>query len=147
MEDNILLLIKQVSVAMEQDGRAQFRSLDLSLTQGYVMDYLLSQKEELPCATELCGLFGLSKSTLSSLLNDLKDKGYLEMPLDPWDDRKKQIVLTDKARNARENIRQVFSQQLKTFCQGIDPQDLERVGQLLRTMRKNLQKQSQEGIK
>lgn len=145
MDQNFLLLIKQVSMAMEQDGRAQFRALDLSLSQGYVLDYLLSQKEELPCATELCELFGLSKSTLSALLNDLKNKGYLEMTLDPGDDRKKRIVLTKKAREEEKQIRGVFIKQLKKAAGDICFRRLAQLEYDLRTVRNNLQKERQEG--
>ncbi len=144
MDQTILLLIKQVSVAMEQDGRARFRALGLSLSQGYVLDYLLSQKEELPCATELCGAFRLSKSTLSTLLNDLKNKGYLEMFLDPGDDRKKRIILTEKAREEEARIRGVFAGQLRKAAGDIPFRRLAQLEYDLRTVRNNLQKENQE---
>ena len=75
MEETILLLIRRLNAAMEQEGREGFRALGISLSQGFVLGFLLGEGNARTCAAELCGLFGLSRSTLSKLLSDLKEKG------------------------------------------------------------------------
>ena len=75
MEETILLLIRRLNAAMEQEGREGFRALGISLSQGFVLGFLLGEGNARTCAAELCGLFGLSRSTLSELLSDLKEKG------------------------------------------------------------------------
>ena len=75
MEETILLLIRRLNAAMEQEGWEGFRALGISLSQGFVLGFLLGEGNARTCAAELCGLFGLSRSTLSELLSDLKEKG------------------------------------------------------------------------
>ena len=75
MKATIALLLRQVCSSAEQYGRACMKDWDLSPAQGFVLDHLLAQQGE-ACATELHRQFGISKSTLSELLNSLRKKGY-----------------------------------------------------------------------
>ena len=90
MKATIALLLRQVCSSAEQYGRACMKDWDLSPAQGFVLDHLLAQQGE-ACATELRRQFGISKSTLSELLNSLRKKGYVEMAQDPADERKKRL--------------------------------------------------------
>ena len=84
MKATIALLLRQVCSSAEQYGRACMKDWDLSPAQGFVLDHLLAQQGE-ACATELHRPFGISKSTLSELLNSLRKKGYVEMAQYPAD--------------------------------------------------------------
>ena len=44
MEDNIVLLLKQLNLFLEQYRREQMKNLDISPSQSLVLDYLLSRK-------------------------------------------------------------------------------------------------------
>ena len=132
MDEKVLLLIRKLNTAMEQEGREGFRPLGISLSQGFVLGFLLAEQDSQPCAAQLCGLFGLSRSTLSELLSDLEEKGYLEISLDPRDDRKKRLIPTPKARDAEGEIRRVFSRQRLRLQKEITSQDQEQLECLLR---------------
>lgn len=147
MEETILLLIRRLNAAMEQEGREGFRALGISLSQGFVLGFLLGEGNARTCAAELCGLFGLSRSTLSELLSDLKEKGYLEISVDPQDDRKKRLVPTPKARAVEGEIRKVFSRQRQRLKEEFAPSDVELMEFLLGAARKELQKKHKEGTK
>ncbi len=74
MEENIILLLKQLSLALEQRGRNRLKHSELSPSQSFVLDYLFSQQDGAVYAAKLRAKLGLSKSALSSLLKDLQKK-------------------------------------------------------------------------
>ena len=97
MQENLMWTLKQLHLTLEQYGRTTMKDLDLSPTQSAVLHYLLAQKGQVVYAVDLHELLGISKSSVSSALKSLKQKGYLTTAGDPVDDRKKRIALTPKA--------------------------------------------------
>ena len=89
--------LKQLHISLEQYGRLQMKEMELSPTQGIVLQYLLSAGQEPIYAVDLHEALGVSKSTISATLTALREKGYVQLEGNPEDDRKKQILLTDKA--------------------------------------------------
>lgn len=120
MKATIALLLRQVCSSAEQYGRACMKDWDLSPAQGFVLDHLLAQQGE-ACATELRRQFGISKSTLSELLNSLRKKGYVEMAQNPADERKKRLVPTPKARRAAPLLHAALERQVAALCRDIPP--------------------------
>ena len=89
MQRNLMWTLKQLHLSLEQYGKAQMKELDLSLTQGIVLHYLLAHEDQAIYAVDLHATLGISKSSVSSTLKSLKQKGYLRMAENPKDDRKK----------------------------------------------------------
>lgn len=137
MNESILLLIRQVYASAEQYGRRQLRAWGLSPAQAFVLDSLLS-REGTCCASELREMLGISKSTLSELLTALQAKGFLEMPLDPLDDRKKRLMPTPKARQQANALHAAIQTQLQGLLQGLLPQQVDCAKAVLCRMRENL---------
>ena len=143
MEDNILFLIKHLSLSLKQYGREQMKELGLSLAQSQALGYLLSQKGRTVYATELHEKFRISKSAISATLKGLKEKGYVKMAASPKDDRKKQIVLADKAYELQARIDGNLLKQQTILCRGIPQQRLQIMEDGLHAMIENLQTESE----
>lgn len=137
MNESILLLIRQVYASAEQYGRRQLHAWGLSPAQAFVLDSLLS-REGTCCASELREMLDISKSTLSELLTALQAKGFLEMPLDPPDDRKKRLMPTPKARQQAKALHAAIQTQLQGLLQGLLPQQVDCAKAVLCRMRENL---------
>ena len=149
MEDNLILLLKQLNISLDQYSRSQMKRLphaDLSPSQGFVLDYLFSQRGGIVYATDLHEKFRISKAAISSILKDLKQKGYLEMAANPEDDRKKQLLLTPKAYAVHEEIDAFLLAQQRQLCRGIPPQHLAVIAAGLRTMIANVRQHPQGAI-
>ena len=95
MHKNLMWTLKQLHLSLEQYGKIQLQDMDLSPTQGILLHYLLTHKGQDIYGVDLHTTLGISKSSVSSTLKALKQKGYLRMKENPLDDRKKQIVLTE----------------------------------------------------
>ena len=116
MTGQIVGLLRQLNQSLEHEGREQMKRLDISPSQGLILHYLLSQKGRTVFSAELHRQFGMSKSALSTALKGLKQRGYLVMTTDPGDDRKKGIVLTDRAQEAEKQIREGLDLQQERLC-------------------------------
>lgn len=124
MQNNLMWTLKQLNLSMEQYGREQMKDMDISPTQGIVLHYLLTQKGQVVYAVDLHTVLGISKSSVSSTLKSLKQKGYLTMEGNPTDDRKKRIVLSTKAYDIERTIDTSLQEQQKRLCREIPPQRL-----------------------
>ncbi len=141
MEIQIILLLKQLNLSLEQYAREQLRSLDISPTQGMALDYLLSQEGHTRYASELHHDFGISKPAISATLKGLKKKGYVETAVNPGDDRKKQILPTQKAREIQKKIDEKLVEQQAQMCRGISEKDMVIFVDVVRAMIQNVKRE------
>ena len=93
-------------------------------------------------AADLRESIGISKSSVSSALKSLKQKGYLTTAEDPVDGRKKRIALTQKAMDMERTIEASLQEQQRRLCRGIPPQRLERLQDDLTIMLGNIRNES-----
>lgn len=138
MNRNIVLLLKQLNLSLEQYGRAQMKQLDLSPSQSFALDFLFDHEGKIVYATEMHEQFGISKAAISATLKGLRHKGYLDMMASPEDDRKKQIVLTEKAYALKEKIDASLLEQQNRLCRNIPQQRLALLEEDLNKMLHNL---------
>lgn len=140
METNHMLRhIKRLYIMAEQYHQNDWL---LTPSQSLFMEYLYEQPENISCSTKLCGQSGFSKAALSRMLKNLRKQGYLEMPHDPKDDRKKEIILTSKALMQKEAIIGALSQRQDCMCRGISEKNLLILGDCLQVMIRNLEQEN-----
>ena len=142
MENNIIFLLKQLNLSLDQYRKERMKNMDISPSESLALDYLLSQKSHTLYATELHEKFGISKSTISTTLKGLKRKGYLKTVVNPQDDRKKQIILTDKAYEMEQRINAGLWEQQEYLCREISQQQMEILKTGLNIMLQNIKPES-----
>ena len=79
LQSNLIWTVRQLAVLLEQYGKARMEALDLSPTQGIVLQYLLGHRNRKVYGVELHETLGLSKSSVSATLKALRQKGYLRI--------------------------------------------------------------------
>ena len=146
MQKNLMWTLKQLHLSLEQYGKIQLEDMELSPTQCILLHYLLSHKGQDIYGVDLHATLGISKSSVSSTLKALRQKGYLSTKEDPLDDRKKQIVLTEKAYDAEQLIQASLLAQQKRLCHEIPKQRLEWLEEDLDQMLCNLKKEMEAAI-
>lgn len=144
MDTNLLWTLKQLQLALDQSDRVRMETMDLSSNQGIVLYYLLTHAGQATYAVDLHAGLGMSKSSLSAILKALRQKGYLRVQDNPADDRKKRIVLTDKAYSARKDIEASLQKQQKRLYRSIPEQHLEWMQTDLNIMLANAKKQPEQ---
>ena len=141
LQTNLLWTVRQLAVLLEQYGKAQMEALDLSPTQGIVLQYLLEHREREVYGVELHEMLRLSKSSVSATLKALRQKGYLRTKENPKDDRKKQILLTEKAKDAEQILQECLLSQQERLCGGIPRQRLAELAEDLDRMLRNVKQE------
>lgn len=137
-------LLKQLKAALEQYERYHVQDLDITSGQCIMLNYLLSQKSEVLYATDIHMAFGISKATVSAILKSLRKKGYLVMEGDGKDDRRKRLVLTEKAYGMQQEIETVLRKRGEDMCEGISRQELKATEQVLCRMLSNLRRKTND---
>lgn len=141
MECNILLLLKQLSLSLDQYGRNQMKRLSLSPSQSLALIFLFSRDGHKVYAVDFHESFGISKSAVSSAIKELRKKGYVKTAANPQDDRMKQIFLTQKAFAVKEQIEKELQEEQNRLCGEIPRQSLEIMEKALHTMISNLRQE------
>lgn len=131
---------------MEQYGKIQTQHTDLTPAQATLLYYLLTHQAQGNCGVQLHARLGISKSSISSTLKVLRQKGYLCMEKSPSDDRKKQILLAPKAYNAEQSIRAGLLAQENLLCRQIPEQRLGLLAEDLEQMLRNVKAETEATI-
>lgn len=145
--ESMVLLVKQLHAALEQCAKEQLECWNISPSQGLILGYLFSRKEGSNYSVDLHAHLGVSKSAISSGLKKLRQGGYLLLLENPEDDRKKRIVLTEKAFELQKMIDEGLLEREQTLCAGISTEDVESTRKCLLLMRENLRKENERRIK
>ena len=137
-EHNLLLMFKQLSISLEQYQKSNMQSLDLSPAQALILSYLLTRKESLPVAANMHEELGISRATISLHLKKLRQLGYIQTEVVSADNRKKEIILTQKAYNIEEELKSLRTQQEECLRRGIPEKYMDKLEENLQTMLSNI---------
>lgn len=83
---------------------------------------------------------GFSKATVCAILKKLRKAGFVHMQMDDTDNRRKEITLTQRAREIEDSVTQYISALDHTLCAGISPEDLETTEKSLQVILQNAKK-------
>jgi DNA-binding MarR family transcriptional regulator len=109
---------------------------DLNGAQGRIL-FVLWQEDNLPIV-ELSNRTSLAKTTLTSMLDRMENKGYLRRVFDPADRRQTRIVLTEKATAMRDRYSLVSDQMKAIFYKGFSEEEITRFDHTLAKVLENL---------
>ncbi|WP_373213687.1 MarR family winged helix-turn-helix transcriptional regulator [Ruminococcus sp. 5_1_39BFAA] len=131
-------LLRQVNAGLIRYGREHMEDLDLTPAQCRMLKYLLSQNKKEYCLTDICMEAKVSKATGSVILKALREKGYLQVNSDSEDDRKRKVVLTQKAYEMQDIIEEGLKRSSACIYKGISDKELYELENTLNKMIMNL---------
>ncbi|WP_370175018.1 MarR family winged helix-turn-helix transcriptional regulator [Leeuwenhoekiella palythoae] len=89
--------LKRLSDAFMYQTRDFYREHDSEIEPNWHMIFLLLQKNETMTVTEIAEALQLSHPAIVKLINKMKKRGYINSNLDPEDNRRYNLVLSQKA--------------------------------------------------
>lgn len=129
---------RQIFIRMEQFSNNATAAKGLTAAQAHTLRYILQHSEQGTSLTEIQQEFGYSKATLSHILKNLREKGYIRTECCSSDDRRKILFATEKAEQIEnfleEAIRTTQGQMYQCFSQ----KELITLDQLQKKMLQNL---------
>lgn len=128
----ILSPLHKVSRQIEIHLARQVKSLGVSPVEGHVLAYLYSYA---PCPiAELHRVLGTRRSTLTSLLDRLQERGLIARETHPGDRRSWMISLQDDGRTLAMKIRRILEKLEDAILKEADRRDLEGFGRLMESI-------------
>ena len=104
--------------------------------QGRIL-YVLWQEDNLPIV-ELSKRTGLAKTTLTSMLDRMEERGFLNRVPDRKDRRQLRIVLTPKAKALNDHYNDVSDEMSRIFYEGFSDHEIEEFENSLEKILQNL---------
>lgn len=94
--EELLFMMKRISLNLTAQMELNLKRKNMTGVQAYFLVYILRHHPDGTYLTEVCREIGISKATVSALINKLREKGYLYFLADPEDVRKKKVLPTAK---------------------------------------------------
>lgn len=116
---------------LDEHGISEFNG-----AQGRIL-FVLWEKDDVPIS-ELARKTGLAKTTLTSMLDRMEQRGLLERAYSPTDRRTVQIRLTETALGFREQYKQVSDEMNQIFYRGFSDEEILSLETGLRKVLTNL---------
>jgi len=130
-------MIAQVARRHRKRASELLGELDLHLGQEMVLEALwtrgaLSQ-------SDLAEHSGVRRATITVALKPLERAGLIERTCDPDDRRVMRVVATEKSRQLRPNLYEVWEQLNRESMEGVSADDLRVFERVMRQVRRNLE--------
>lgn len=147
-QNHIVILLRQVGSLLPGDTEPIPNEIaGLSFAQIYLLAsvFKLEKTGRMPLTLSVLSQeTGFSKPTICTTLKKLRRTGFVRMQIDDADNRRKKIMLTQRAWKVESSIIRYISALDRTLCIGISPQNLCIMEQSLRMLLKNIKKQRTE---
>ncbi len=113
--------LKRISDSLSYNIRALYEAQGIDIEPGWHLVFLILKKHGTLTMTELAEAFELSQPAVTKMIGRMKSKGYVGIQPGGADNRKKQLVLTEKALSALPAFQRVWDagqQSVKEMLQG-----------------------------
>lgn len=116
---------------------------ELSRSCKGIIIYLYDNSDEIICQKDIEREFSIRKSTASSVISNMEDKGYVKRVSVEGDKRLKHIVLTEKAKTITDHIKSSQDYINEIISKDISDQEMEYFTATLDKMIENLKEKKQ----
>lgn len=126
---------------MQRHFASYFSDSKLTCIQGLVLHYIIvegANRDIFP--KDLEAFLEIKGSSVTSLINNLEQSGYLRRQSLETDGRYKKLVLTEKTRNMQDDILRRVYDYMKSMFVGIPEEDLKVFESVILQMSKNADK-------
>ena len=138
--------MKMVYKDISRLSNMQRRSIDrlakgksYSGTEGKIMHYLFAKRDKTVYQKNIESVFGLRASTATQVIASLEKAGLIRRVTSAADGRYKEIVLTEKANEYREDVFRDMDALEERIVRGISPEQLDAWRLVTEIMIRNLE--------
>lgn len=144
MKDNpdIGFFITNISYGVRQYFDRSFAECDVTYPQSRVLTRLFAQlgKENVN-QRDLEYALGIKASSVSSLVRNLEQKGFIRCERLPQDTRNKRVILTEKGMEVRKVLEDARNQAESRMVEGLTLEQQEQLRSYLRQVLNNLERE------
>ena len=101
--------LKRLSDSMLYSIRDLYREKGLDLEPNWHFVFLILKKYQTRTMTEMADAFGLSQPAVVKIINKMKKKGYIDILNDVNDSRKRQLQLSQRAKDELPTFEKIWN--------------------------------------
>ena len=132
-------LIKREVKKGEENGDAQKYSDELTKNNMFIIGYLAEHRSEDVFQKDLEAFFSVRRSTMSTIIFRMEQKGFLTRESVSHDARLKKLVLTEKGERVHAMIESGITDTEKKLTAGLSEEERQTLCHLLGKLRRNLE--------
>lgn len=129
---------RQINIRVELLANQTLGEADLTGIQAQALLYLLRHPEMEASVTALHRATGHSKATVSRLIKQLREKGYVRVEVCPGDDRRRLLYSTEKGKRLQSFLEDSVRSTQDVLYRGFTPGELSALDHLQKKMLRNL---------
>jgi DNA-binding MarR family transcriptional regulator len=131
-------LFREIGWKLKGSADARLNELDLNSQQGRMIGYIYEHQDEGVIQKDLAEVFNRRGASITSMLQGLEKKGYIQRVTQENDERQKRIYVLDKGARLVEEFNQMFAEVEDSITASLSPEEAEILQSLLARVSKNL---------
>ena len=139
-QQSLTYLLRKIVIKTKRQADSFVAEYGLTAQQGRTIDFIASHEQAGVIQQDIARMFGLQKATITSLIQGLEQKGYIERRASPTDDRKKMLYVLEKGRVLIEQFLQTAEQVEAELLKPLTLQERRTLASLLHKIDKNFDK-------
>lgn len=144
-DDEIGFITTRVSHIITQRFNRLFDQCGITFPQSRVIGHLISSEGIHDInQRDLEHALGIKASSISSLVRNLENKGFIECNRRTRDARNKSITLTDKGREITKSMDEIIQSSETLLAEGMSDDEIQLLKSLLSRVMHNLEKEEME---
>lgn len=146
-QEKIGLEIRKLNHEMNRNLELQVKAEgidEVTLMHGWIMRYLYENREKEIYQKDIEKHFSIGRSTVTSIIQLMEKKGFIERQAVQSDARLKKVLLTGKGEKTHETIEALIIQLNQNMMEGIEPEELQTFLEVLSKIRQNIERKREE---
>ena len=146
-QEKIGLEIRKLNHEMNRNLELQVKAEgidEVTLMHGWIMRYLYENREKEIYQKDIEKHFSIGRSTVTSIIQLMEKKGFIERQAVQSDARLKKVLLTEKGEKTHETIETLIIQLNQNMMEGIEPEELQTFLEVLSKIRQNIERKREE---
>ena len=146
-QEKIGLEIRKLNHEMNRNLELQVKAEgidEVTLMHGWILRYLYENREKEIYQKDIEKHFSIGRSTVTSIIQLMEKKGFIERQAVQSDARLKKVLLTEKGEKTHEMIEALIIQLNQNMMEGIEPEELQTFLEVLSKIRQNIERKREE---
>ncbi|MNO38140.1 Multiple antibiotic resistance protein MarR [compost metagenome] len=131
-------LIREIGKKIKSTADTRLNELGLNSQQGRMIGYIFEHQEKGVIQKDLAKVFHRKGASITSMLQGLEKKGYIERVIPENDERQKSIFVLEKGALLVEEFNEIFSEVEASITKALRPEETETLHPLLKKVSSSL---------
>lgn len=131
-------LIREIGIRSKNIGDSRLLEYGLNSQQAKMISYIYANQEEGVIQKDLAKKFNRNKASITSMLQGLEKKGYIQRIISKNNEREKNIYVLEKGKELIEDFDELFITVENKLLNNLTNEEIENLKKLLTRVNENL---------